>query len=154
MFPNFFRHYRYEHKLACLLWKVEIKDVSCFPSENDGEYQQFKNFQESDKERETSGPKVEDSVTGRIKSTIGVYKGNTVYIYHVYKKSIDLTRGLRKEMIQIREMRHENINPFIGACVDPPNICILTLFCARGSLQVGITAILTSINLLPLLITV
>ncbi|GBO23137.1 Guanylate cyclase 32E [Araneus ventricosus] len=32
-------------------------------------------------------------------------------------------------------MRHENINPFIGACVDPPNICILTLFCARGSLQ-------------------
>ncbi|KAF8786944.1 Guanylate cyclase 32E like protein [Argiope bruennichi] len=130
-----FRHYRYEHKLACLLWKVDIKDVSCFPSDNDGEFQQFKNFQESDNERETSGPKLEDSITGRIKSTIGVYKGNTVYIYHVYKKSIDLTRGLRKEMIQIREMRHENINPFIGACVDPPNICILTLFCARGSLQ-------------------
>ncbi|GFV69651.1 guanylate cyclase [Trichonephila clavipes] len=78
---------------------------------------------------------MDDPVTGRTQSKVGFYKGNAVYIYHVYKKSIDLTRSLRKEMIQIREMRHENINPFIGACVDPPNICILTLFSTRGSLQ-------------------
>lgn len=38
---------------------------------------------------------------------------------------------------QVREMRHENINPFIGASVDTGNICILSLYCARGSLEVS-----------------
>lgn len=36
-------------------------------------------------------------------------------------------------------MRHENINPFIGASVDSSNICLLTLYCARGSLEVNRT---------------
>ena len=34
-----FRHYRYEQKLACLLWKIELKDVEMFepfPSGLDG----------------------------------------------------------------------------------------------------------------------
>ena len=35
-------------------------------------------------------------------------------------------------------MRHENINPFIGASVDSGNICILSLYCARGSLEVSV----------------
>ncbi|GFT95598.1 guanylate cyclase 32E, partial [Nephila pilipes] len=97
-----FRHYRYEHKLACLLWKVDMKDVSCFPSDNDGDFLQLQNVtvRGNDEDRDNCGSKLEDSITGRIKSTIGVYKGNTVHIYHVYKKNIDLTRTLRKEMIQ------------------------------------------------------
>lgn len=32
-------------------------------------------------------------------------------------------------------MRHENIITFIGACVEANNICILTAYCARGSLE-------------------
>ena len=37
----------------------------------------------------------------------------------------------------MRELRHENINPFLGACIDPPNICILTAYCPKGSLEVS-----------------
>ncbi|XP_035209039.1 guanylate cyclase 32E-like [Stegodyphus dumicola] len=81
------RHYRYEQKLACLLWKVEMKDLLLLRSDHDGRFQRFR---------------------------------NTLYVSIISF---------------IREMRHENINPFIGACVDPPNICILSLFCSRGSLQ-------------------
>ena len=29
-----------------------------------------------------------------------------------------------------------NINPFIGACVEPGNIFLLTQYCNKGSLQV------------------
>ncbi|XP_035232543.1 guanylate cyclase 32E-like [Stegodyphus dumicola] len=131
-----FRHYSYEHKLACLLWKVEMKDLILLRADHDGDLQRFNNnFNEVENGQDDSVAKFEDLATGRTQSKVGFYKGNAVYIYHVYKKSIDLTRCLRKEMIQIREMRHENINPFIGACVDHPNICILTLYCARGSLQ-------------------
>lgn len=32
---------------------------------------------------------------------IGVYKGNVVAIKRIFKKSIDLTRNVRKELIQV-----------------------------------------------------
>ena len=41
----------------------------------------------------------------------------------------------------MRDLRHDNVNPFIGACVDPPNILILTEYCSKGSLQVCIPII-------------
>lgn len=39
----------------------------------------------------------------------------------------------------MRDLRHENLNGFIGACTDPPNICIVTEYCNRGSLKVSST---------------
>ena len=33
-----------------------------------------------------------------------------------------------------RQLDHENIVGFIGACTDPANFCIITEYCARGSL--------------------
>lgn len=38
-------------------------------------------------------------------------------------------------MFQIREVRHENLIPFIGAIVDHSHVAILTAYCARGSLE-------------------
>ncbi|GBM93806.1 Receptor-type guanylate cyclase Gyc76C [Araneus ventricosus] len=35
----------------------------------------------------------------------------------------------------MKDLRHDNLNPFTGACVDPPNICIVTEYCAKGSLK-------------------
>ncbi|XP_036362849.1 atrial natriuretic peptide receptor 1-like [Octopus sinensis] len=35
----------------------------------------------------------------------------------------------------MRDLSHENINLFIGSCVDPPNLCVLFAYCSKGSLQ-------------------
>eukprot|EP00955_Chlamydomonas_euryale_P033332 347546-Chlamydomonas_euryale.AAC.1 len=32
-------------------------------------------------------------------------------------------------------MRHPNVVNFVGACHTPPNVCLVTEFCARGSLD-------------------
>ncbi|KTG02253.1 hypothetical protein cypCar_00004472, partial [Cyprinus carpio] len=37
--------------------------------------------------------------------------------------------------IQMRDVHNEHLTRFIGACIDPPNICIVTEYCPRGSLQ-------------------
>jgi serine/threonine protein kinase len=34
----------------------------------------------------------------------------------------------------MRSLRHENLVPFLGACVDNGDIFIVTPFCSRGSL--------------------
>ena len=35
----------------------------------------------------------------------------------------------------MREINHENVNAFLGACVDPPNVCFVTRYCTKGSLE-------------------
>jgi hypothetical protein len=37
---------------------------------------------------------------------------------------------------QVKDIIHENLNVFLGACIDPPNMCILWKYCVRGSLNV------------------
>ena len=34
----------------------------------------------------------------------------------------------------LRDLRHDNINSFIGACVEPMRILLVTDYCAKGSL--------------------
>ncbi|KAG1713938.1 Resact receptor [Nymphon striatum] len=66
---------------------------------------------------------------------IATYRGNICAIKKIKKKGIEITRAMKKELKLIRDLRHDNLNAFIGACVDPPNICIVTEYCSRGSLQ-------------------
>lgn len=35
----------------------------------------------------------------------------------------------------MKDLHHEHLVRFIGACVDPPHCCFLTEYCPRGSLQ-------------------
>jgi len=44
-----------------------------------------------------------------------------------------------KEMKAMRELRHDNINSFIGACVESHCVMIITDYAAKGALQVGST---------------
>lgn len=94
--------------------------------------------------------------------TLAHYKGNVVVMRRIHKKTVDLSRSIRNELIQvdiaklriksstffslpisqikkvcvqIRELRHENLVQIIGACVDPGNVFILMEFYTRGSLH-------------------
>ncbi|XP_041649499.1 atrial natriuretic peptide receptor 1-like [Cheilinus undulatus] len=65
----------------------------------------------------------------------GYYKGNIMAIKYVSKKRIELNRKVLFELKHMRDVQNEHLTRFIGACIDPPNTCIITEYCPRGSLQ-------------------
>ncbi|XP_066292831.1 receptor-type guanylate cyclase Gyc76C-like [Branchiostoma lanceolatum] len=75
-----------------------------------------------------------NSDTAQVFAHVGYYKGASVAIKWVHKNHVDLTRSVRKELKLMKDLRHDNIATFIGACVDSPNICIITEYCTKGSL--------------------
>lgn len=48
---------------------------------------------------------------------------------------LNLNRSLMLELKQMKDLQHEHLVRFYGACLDPPNACLITEFCPRGSLQ-------------------
>ncbi|XP_046556710.1 uncharacterized protein LOC124265901 [Haliotis rubra] len=50
--------------------------------------------------------------------------------------SLDINNeSLRLEMVLMKEVRHNNILTFVGACFDAPHVCILTEVAPKGSLE-------------------
>jgi serine/threonine protein kinase len=68
----------------------------------------------------------------------GQYKGVMVRIKELkFSKKKDIARDVMKEMRLLRDIRHDNINSFIGACLEPMRVLIITDYCAKGSLYVS-----------------
>ncbi|XP_076846721.1 atrial natriuretic peptide receptor 1 [Brachyhypopomus gauderio] len=63
------------------------------------------------------------------------FKGNIVAIKYINRKRIELTRKVLFELKHMRDVQNDHLTRFIGACINPPNICIVTEYCPRGSLQ-------------------
>uniref|UniRef100_A0AAQ4QV17 Guanylate cyclase n=1 Tax=Gasterosteus aculeatus aculeatus TaxID=481459 RepID=A0AAQ4QV17_GASAC len=72
----------------------------------------------------------------QIYTKTGYYKGNLAAIKYMNKKRIELTRKVLFELKHMRDVQNEHLTRFIGACIDPPNMCIITEYCPRGSLQI------------------
>lgn len=72
----------------------------------------------------------------------GHYHGVVVRIKELkFSKKKDISRDVMKEMRILREIRHGNLNSFIGACVEPMRILLITEYCAKGSLYVRYSVI-------------
>jgi len=68
------------------------------------------------------------------------YKGGIVRIRELqFERKKDISREVMKEMKLMRELRHDNVNSFIGACVemsaDLHAITLITEYCAKGALN-------------------
>ncbi|KAM8960519.1 atrial natriuretic peptide receptor 1-like [Pelodytes ibericus] len=65
----------------------------------------------------------------------GRYDGRIVAIKKIQKKSFTISKAIRKEVKQIRELDHPNLCKFIGGCIEVPNVAIITEYCPKGSLN-------------------
>ncbi|KAM3596231.1 uncharacterized protein V6R79_010688 [Siganus canaliculatus] len=128
-----YRKLKLERELAAQLWRVSWDDV------------QMRNLEKI--LRRTCSRltmSLKGSICGslmtmegnfQIYTKIGYYKGNLAAIKFISKKRIELTRKLLFELKHMRDVQNEHLTRFIGSCIDPPNMCIVTEYCPRGSLQ-------------------
>ncbi|XP_077865373.1 atrial natriuretic peptide receptor 1-like [Saccoglossus kowalevskii] len=136
-----YRKYKLEAELAKMTWKVAWEDIS---------------FSKTDRSRVMSTAAVNAAFSkshGSRKSStrcssfgtcdfdrqiftrVAQYKGNVIAIKKVNKKKVELTRDVLLELKYMRDLEHNHIVRFVGACVDPPHIAMLTEYCPKGSLQ-------------------
>uniref|UniRef100_A0A3P8TXF9 Guanylate cyclase n=1 Tax=Amphiprion percula TaxID=161767 RepID=A0A3P8TXF9_AMPPE len=65
----------------------------------------------------------------------GIYDGRTVAIKRIQTKTFSLSKTIRQEVKQVRELDHPNLCKFIGGCVEVPDVAIVTEYCPKGSLN-------------------
>ncbi|VVD03543.1 unnamed protein product [Leptidea sinapis] len=66
---------------------------------------------------------------------VAFYRGRLLAVKRVRRHHIDITREIKKELKIMRDLQHDNVNGFVGACIEPPNVCALSEYCTRGSLK-------------------
>ncbi|XP_071953842.1 atrial natriuretic peptide receptor 1-like [Antedon mediterranea] len=66
---------------------------------------------------------------------LGLYNGQTLAVKRIAKTVFQLTKAIRKEVKSVRDVQHVNLCKFIGACIEVPNVSILTEYCPKGSVQ-------------------
>uniref|UniRef100_A0A6Q2Y6C9 Guanylate cyclase n=1 Tax=Esox lucius TaxID=8010 RepID=A0A6Q2Y6C9_ESOLU len=119
-----YRKLKLEEELVAQLWRISWEDI------------QMSNLEKLVRSR---GSNYGSLLTGdgnfQVFAKTGYYKGNLVAIKNINRKRIELTRNVLFELKHMRDVQNEHLTRFIGACIDPPNICIITEYCPRGSLQ-------------------
>uniref|UniRef100_A0AAQ5ZQ74 Guanylate cyclase n=1 Tax=Amphiprion ocellaris TaxID=80972 RepID=A0AAQ5ZQ74_AMPOC len=133
-FGGFFcRKLKLEKELAGMLWRIRWEDLQ-FESPN--KYHKRAGSRLTLSQRGSSyGSLITAHGKYQLFAKTGYFKGNLVAIKHVNKKRIELTRQVLLELKHMRDVQFNHLTRFIGACIDPPNTCIVTEYCPRGSLQ-------------------
>uniref|UniRef100_A0A8C1UWI3 Guanylate cyclase n=1 Tax=Cyprinus carpio TaxID=7962 RepID=A0A8C1UWI3_CYPCA len=132
-FGNCMLKLKLEKELAGMLWRIRWEELQ-FESPN--KYHKRAGSRLTLSQRGSSyGSLITAHGKYQLFAKTGYFKGNLVAIKHVNKKRIELTRQVLFELKHMRDVQFNHLTRFIGACIDPPNICIVTEYCPRGSLQ-------------------
>ncbi|XP_043577860.1 receptor-type guanylate cyclase Gyc76C-like isoform X2 [Bombus pyrosoma] len=125
---SIYRKWKIEQEIEGLLWKIDPSEIHGYPH--------LDNMMSSPSKLSlVSAMSYESRCGGQVFAQAGHYRGTAVRIRELkFSKKKDITRDVMKEMRVLREIRHGNLNSFVGACVEPMRILLITDYCAKGSL--------------------
>ncbi|KAL5290146.1 NPR2 family protein [Megaselia abdita] len=66
---------------------------------------------------------------------VGFYRSSRVAIKPISVEPSSINRSLMLELKRMKDLQHENLVKFYGACIDGPRRFLLTEYCPKGSLQ-------------------
>lgn len=124
---SIYRKWKIELEIEGLLWKIDSTDIKGY----------FNNdiVSSPSKLSLVSAASFGSRCSNQVFTTTGKFRGVVVRIKELkFARKRDISRDIMKEMRLLRDLRHDNINSFIGACVEPMRILLVTDYCAKGSL--------------------
>ncbi|KAF9976290.1 hypothetical protein BGZ73_008836 [Actinomortierella ambigua] len=65
---------------------------------------------------------------------IGVYRNLPVMVRRIGGQKVELTSRLRLEIMDVLELRHPKLIELVGVCLQPPDVCIVSEYCSKGTL--------------------
>lgn len=128
-----YRHYKLEAEINSMTWKVHSHEVlSINPSRGRRGSLARRGSQVTNYSEDLN------SLPGdrQIYIQFGFYKGCKVAIKPINVHNLNLNRSLMLEFKRMKDIQHDHLVRFYGACLDPnPESFILTEYCPKGSLQ-------------------
>lgn len=129
-----YRNWKKEQEIAGLLWRMELDDIQFHCG------QLNRTQSKSSFASQMSSDSVGFNRNRNTYTKTANYKGVIVAIKELRflsKKDKDIPRASKVEMKLMKEIRHDNINQLIGACINPELnlVYIVTEYCSKGSLQ-------------------
>ncbi|XP_063359616.1 speract receptor [Cydia amplana] len=149
-----YRGWRYEQELDSLLWKIDFRDLHLPDKEQRTNKLNSSATGNGNPTVIVANPEKNGS-TGGVRSSqvslssnpdldfrysaifteVALYRGRLLAVKRIRRHHIDITREIKKELKTMRDLQHDNVNGFVGACIEPPNVCALSEYCTRGSLK-------------------
>ncbi|XP_074600030.1 atrial natriuretic peptide receptor 1-like [Brevipalpus obovatus] len=137
-----YRRYKLEAELASMSWRIKWEDI--ITNENreaersdavdSSTVSSFSVLHQNSSSSSSEMGPTNDGI--RLNSgRCGYYKGSRIAIKPLNKAKIEVNRSLMLEMKRMKDLQHDHLARFIGACVDPPRICLVTEYCPKGSLK-------------------
>lgn len=131
-----YRHYKSEAEINSMTWKVSIDDVMWHESGGRCFRGSFHSLVKQNSQMTLMSEDM-GSLCGdrQIFIPVGTYKGNRVAIKRIDCVSENLSRSLMLELKRMKDLQHDHLVKFFGACLDPKRSFILTEYAPKGSLR-------------------
>ncbi|KAG7200781.1 hypothetical protein KM043_003157 [Ampulex compressa] len=134
-----YRHFKLEADIASMTWKVHWDEVIVMPhAKTRGSMysliaNKFRGSQLTVYSDDNAS--LHDGGDKNIYVPTGIYKNSKVVIKLIPRNKVEISRPLLLELKRMKDLQHDHLVRFYGACVEPPHCCLLTEYCPKGSLQ-------------------
>ncbi|MBN3311131.1 ANPRA protein, partial [Amia calva] len=131
-----YRKYKLQERASKMLWKISFNEMTMMQAKHTTSLCKVSNYSATSiRASSETICENENTQSDLMFTKTAVYKENTCSVRFLHAKTVNLNKELLSELKQCRDLNHPNICSFIGACIDPPHLCLLTEYCPKGSLQ-------------------
>ncbi|XP_050546454.1 atrial natriuretic peptide receptor 1 isoform X1 [Daktulosphaira vitifoliae] len=133
-----YRHYKLEAEIASMTWRVNYNDIIRVPQEK------WRTSMTSLIRRNSQRTAISDDLMSLMSQCdygrqvfiqTAFYKGNKVALKTLKRSRLEMSRPLLLELKRLKDLHHDHLVRFYGACIEPNYCCLLTEYCPKGSLQ-------------------
>lgn len=131
-----YRHYKAEAEINSMTWKVSIEEVTYHDAGGRSFRGSFHSLVKNSSQLTLASDDM-GSFNGdrQMFIPVGIYKGCKVAIKTINVQNLNLTRPMMLELKRMKDIQHDHLVKFYGACLDPSKSFLLTEYCQKGSLQ-------------------